>query len=300
MKQSTLIWTILMVAGGGFLLFQTIDKKSGRVYVRDVPVEAKSSVEGAEQAVEWTKEQVVPEAEKDQPGVRLGLSRTIGLWVAAFCTLAIFSFLYGDNPVYKFTESVFVGVSAGYAMVVAFWSEIIPNLFGKLFPVEAKDIFFLDIKDSEMNANLWYLIPLAMSVLLLLRLSPKGSWLARWPLAFFIGATAGIRLISYLEADFVGQLQNTIMPFVVFGSDGSWQIVESLKNTIIIVGVVSCMVYFFFSIEHEGFVKYVSRLGVWFLMVTFGASFAYTVMGRIALLSGRLDFLFHNWLGIGL
>ncbi|QDU51570.1 hypothetical protein [Gimesia panareensis] len=298
MKQSTLIWTILMVAGGAYILYQA-SQGHGRVFVREVPVEAKSSVKGSEETYEWTKYQVVPAKDKNQKDVKFNLSRTIGLWVAAFCTLAIFSFLYGDNPVYKFTESVFVGVSAGYAMVVAFWSEIIPNLFGKLFPLEAKEIFFLELKKEEMVPNLWYLVPLVMSVLLLLRLSPKGSWLARWPLAFFIGATAGIRLISYLEADFVGQIQNTIMPFIVFGPDGSWQIVESLKNTIIILGVVSCMVYFFFSIEHEGFVKYVSRLGVWFLMVTFGASFAYTVMGRIALLSGRLEFLFQDWLGIG-
>jgi len=298
MKQSTLIWTILMVAGGAFLLWQA-SRGHGRVYVREVPVEAKSSVKGSEEVVKWTKAQPTSAAEKDQPGVKFSLSRTAGLWVAALCTLAIFSFLYGDNPVYKFTESVFVGVSAGYAMVVAFWSEIIPNLFGKLFPVTAKEIFFLDIKESELQADLWYLIPLAMSVMLLMRLSPKGSWLARWPLAFFIGATAGIRLISYLEADFVGQIQNTIMPFVAFGPDGYLSWTKSLRNTIVIVGVVSCMVYFFFSIEHEGIVKYISRLGVWFLMVTFGASFAYTVMGRIALLSGRLDFLFNNWLGIG-
>ncbi|MCA9016279.1 MAG: hypothetical protein KDA77_13185, partial [Planctomycetaceae bacterium] len=85
---------------------------------------------------------------------------------------------------------------------------------------------------------------------------------------------------------------------IVFDSKGSFLWIESLRNTIVIVGVLSCMVYFFFSIEHEGVVKQISRLGVWFLMVTFGASFAYTVMGRIALLSGRLDFLFNNWLGI--
>jgi hypothetical protein len=33
-------------------------------------------------------------------------------------------------------------------------------------------------------------------------------------------------------------------------------------------------------------------------MLTFGASFGYTVMGRISLLVGRLTFLFHDWLGL--
>ncbi len=298
MKQSTLIWTLLMVFGGLSLVAIQFFRGKGEVYVRAVPVEAKSSIpDSQEQVYHWSTYQQVPEKEKSEPGVSLSFSRTLGLWVAAFCTLAIFSFLYGDNPLYKFTESVFVGVSAAYAMVVAFWTEIVTNLFAKLLPGLARISFFPDM-ESSTQANWLYLIPLVLSVLLLWRLAPKGNWIARWPLAFFIGATAGIRLISYLEADFIGQIQNTIMPFIVFSADGSLLWIQSLRNTIVIVGVTSCMVYFFFSIEHEGVVKYISRLGIWFLMVTFGASFAYTVMGRIALLSGRLDFLFNNWLGI--
>jgi hypothetical protein len=34
------------------------------------------------------------------------------------------------------------------------------------------------------------------------------------------------------------------------------------------------------------------------LMVAFGASFAYAVMGRISLLVGRLQFLLGDWLGV--
>ena len=49
-------------------------------------------------------------------------------------TLAIFSFLYGDNPFYKVAEALLVGVSAAYWMVVAFWDVLVPNLMGKLWP----------------------------------------------------------------------------------------------------------------------------------------------------------------------
>jgi hypothetical protein len=43
-------------------------------------------------------------------------------------------------------------------------------------------------------------------------------------------------------------------------------------------------------------IGHVSRLGIWFLMIAFGASFGYTVMGRIALLAQRLEFLVDDWL----
>ena len=56
------------------------------------------------------------------------------LWIGALLTLMILSFLYRDNPFYRFAEHLFVGVSAAYWMVQAFWNTLIPNLFGKLYP----------------------------------------------------------------------------------------------------------------------------------------------------------------------
>jgi len=52
------------------------------------------------------------------------LVNLIGRWVAAILTLCIFSFLYKDNPFYKFAEHLFTGVSAAYWMSVAFWSQV--------------------------------------------------------------------------------------------------------------------------------------------------------------------------------
>ena len=48
----------------------------------------------------------------------VSLSRTIGVWVAALFTLFVLSFVYRDNPFYKVAESIFIGVSAAYWMVV--------------------------------------------------------------------------------------------------------------------------------------------------------------------------------------
>jgi hypothetical protein len=134
--------------------------------------------------------------------------------------------------------------------------------------------------------------------MMLMRLLPKGGWIARWPIAFFIGCTAGMRLVAFFQADFSIQIQSTILPLVVLSADKSLNIWLSLKNILILTGVLSCLVYFFFSFEHKGVAGRVARLGIWFLMITFGASFGYTVMGRIALLAKRLEFLFDDWMWI--
>ena len=61
------------------------------------------------------------------------LSHDIGIWIAALLTLGIYSFLYKDNPAYKLCEHLFVGVSAGYYVVLMYFSVVKPNLLDPLF-----------------------------------------------------------------------------------------------------------------------------------------------------------------------
>ena len=222
-------------------------------------------------------------------------SRTVGVWVAALFTLFIFSFLYRDNIFYKFAESVVVGVSAAYWMVVAFWTTIIPNLLGKLSPTWVRSWAMPGLSSEREDTWYLYVIPLVLSVLLLWRLAPKGAWIARWPLAFIIGTTAGLKLVGFIHADFLGQIRASIIPVVAMSAD-SFDFWQTVKNLVLIVGILACLVYFFFSIEHRGVVGKVARSGIWILMITFGAAFGYTVMGRIALLAIRIEFLLDDWL----
>lgn len=279
MKRETRIWLVVFALAGAWLIYRTVTIGMGSAYVQQVGGEVHSATYNEYAA-----------------GVAsFSLSRTIGTWVAAIFTLSILSFLYKDNPLYKFAEAVVVGVSAAYWMVVGFWTVVIPNLLGKIFPAWIQSWAMPGI--SPVRDESWYLfiIPLLLGGLLLWRLSPKGGWIARWPLAFIVGTTAGLRLISFLQADFLSQIRNSIRPLIVMHAS-VFDFWESLKSLLLIGSVLTSLVYFFFSIEHKGFVGKVSKVGIWVLMITFGAAFGYTVMGRIALLAIRFEFLFDNWL----
>lgn len=325
-------WSVVLLIGGGLALAVIQLARlgeAGTAYVRATEQRAEVAATEGEPAktVEWTEYRNVAVRERnavDAANVSLSVPRSIGLWVAALLTLAVFSFLAGDNPAYKLAESVFVGVSAGYAMVAAFWDELVPNLFVKLAPETMRYVGFGNLKGedvpglsrffgaaarfdasglSEHAGHLIHLVPVVLSVMMLWQLAPKGGWIARWPLAFFIGATAGIRLYTFFESDFLRQIQQTMLPLVVLvpqeGSralDATESFKASLKNLTIVVGVLTSLTYFFFSIEHRGPVRVATRTGVYVLMITFGAGFAYTVMGRIALLAERFEFLFIDWL----
>ncbi len=254
--------------------------------------------------------------------------RTIGIWFAAFFTLAVFSFLWRDNPLYKIAEHAFVGISAAYWMTVAFWDMIVGNMLAKLAPRVAKAYFLpgLDLDDQVasltsknllsgvvdyasangdgLTASWWqltdflYVVPLVLGIMLLWRLAPKGGWIARWPLAFIVGTTAGLRLIGHLESDLLVQIRETIKPLYAAGPNDGLTFYQSMNNLLLVLGVICGIVYFFFSVEHRGVVGRVARVGIWVLMITFGASFGFTVMGRVALLANRFEFLVIHWLNL--
>jgi hypothetical protein len=227
-------------------------------------------------------------------------ARTIGVWVAALFTLCIMSYLYRDNPFYRFAEAVIVGVSAAYYMVVALWTTLVPNLVGKLWPAIIQSTAMPGLSSEHEDYWWLYFVPLVLGIMLLWRLMPKGAWIARWPLAFIVGTTAGVRLIGYLEADFLSQIRATMLPLVVMketaGGEMAFSLGESIRNGLIVFGVISALVYFLFSVEHKGPIGRIARAGTWTLMICFGAAFGYTVMGRIALLAIRFEFLFDDWL----
>ncbi|MSR34035.1 MAG: hypothetical protein EXS12_04460 [Phycisphaerales bacterium] len=237
-----------------------------------------------------------------QTEITLSWPRTIGLWLAAFFTLAIFSFLYADNPCYKIAESLVVGVSAAYWGVIGFWDTLVPKMFGALTPGLVKSLVQPSLVAPEMLQQISMVLALVLGVMMLWRLLPRGGWISAWPLAFIVGVTAGLKIVSHVESDLMAQAAATMKPLVVSVTDASgatnmwdsWW--ASVANVLLVVGVICCLAYFFFSVQHKGVVGGAARVGIWYLMITFGAAFGFTVMGRIALLAARLEFLFDDWL----
>ena len=210
----------------------------------------------------------------------------IGIWVAAFLTLSIYSVLYRDNPFYRFAEHLFVGVSVGYAIVLSIYQGFLPFAWKPFAAAVSGDSLSGFIK----------LIPIGIGLLFFARLSSRHTWLIRYPIAILIGFGSGIAIPNVLRANIFEQTRGTIAPFaeIAAGTLSSWGIFEAV---LMVVGVICTLTYFFFSAEHRGPVKWISKVGIAFLMIGFGSAFGNTVMGRVALLIQRVDFLINDWLG---
>ncbi|MCH9024384.1 MAG: hypothetical protein IH931_03540 [candidate division Zixibacteria bacterium] len=197
------------------------------------------------------------------------------IWIIAFFTLALFSFLYKDNPFYRLAENIFAGLTTGYQVSLIWDTVIIQKLW-----------------DPMMGGQWWLFLPGLLGLMMFSRFSPKISWMSRVPLAVVMGITAGIFLTTQLHGFVLPQMQATMNTFV--NAEG---FAEMFLASLIAVGVISTMIYFYFSHEHVGVLGVTAKLGIWFIMISFGAHFGYTVMGRVSLLIGRTQFLIEDWIG---
>ena len=183
-------------------------------------------------------------------------------WVAAFFTLCIFSFLYKDNPFYRFAEHLFVGVSMGYAIPLSWNAAMIPNVYRPIF----------------LQHRFELIIPACLGILYIFTFNRKLNWLSKFPIAFGMGMV-GMGVPMSMHAGVLVQMRGAMIP------------IQDINTFLVWVGTVTILLYFFFSKAHTGLYGKVVKVGIWYMMLGFGASFGYTVMARISLLIGRIQFL---------
>jgi hypothetical protein len=232
-----------------------------------------------------------------------------GIWIAGVLTIGIISFLYKDNPVYKMCEAVFVGISAGYWFVSLYYQNLLPKLFDnlgitKILGLSSDNGALQNVFTGHWDERILYIFALVLGVMMIMRLVPNAGWISRWPLAVVVGSTAGLYMITYFQSNFLSQLQNTVAPLIdvnrIRSLSGPNISIDDyfgayLGNIVLVIGTLTGLVYFYFSKEHKGMLGGGAKIGIYFLMITFGASFGYTVMSRMSLLIGRLYFVFGDW-----
>lgn len=199
----------------------------------------------------------------------MNISSDLGTWLGAICTLAIFSILFKDNPLYRLVENIFVGAATGYAVVVGIDRLRTTGL------------------EPLAKGDMMLLVPMILGLLLYSRFIPSVSYLSRMPLALITGVSAAVALRGSIETQLVGQITATMNN------------VTSFNGIVIFLGTTLSLTYFFLTYKMKGTAGIAPRLGKYFMMAAFGAAFGNTVMGRISSAIGRFQYLLIQWLGIG-
>jgi hypothetical protein len=204
------------------------------------------------------------------------VSDQIGLWVGFILTLIVFSYLLGDNFLYRLATYVFVGLAAGFVTIVTVESVLLPWIRTTLF-------------NGDMNGRLLGAIPLVLGLLLLLKGTQRFNRLGNLGLAFVVGIGTAIAV--------VGAITGTLLPLA--NATTSTVSIDALDGFIVVLGVVSTLVYFQYltrrvpgGATRRGLVvRAVGAVGQGFIVVTLGALYGGAILSGLVVFSERIAFI---------
>ena len=194
----------------------------------------------------------------------------LGTWIAAIGTLGLMSFAIKENPFYRLVEHIYVGIGAAHSLIMG-WEVLQNSAFTPMID----------------NGDFLKIIPVVVGLLLYTRFMKGQMWLSRYPMAVLVGIGVGLTIKGTIGAQIINQVKATMIPL------------NSLDNIIIVFGVLTVLMFFYFTRKNTNPVfNTSSRIGRYVMMIAFGALFGNAVMGRMSLMIGRVNFLLGEWLGI--
>jgi hypothetical protein len=214
--------------------------------------------------------------------------QTIWIGVAFVLTLLVFSYLLGDNFLFRLVTYLFVGVSAGYVFVLVLFQVVIPRL---IEPLQTYGLVELLV---------FVAVPLILSALLLTKISPRLASLGTLPMAYLVGVGAAVAIGGAVFGTLLGQVSGVGQEVA-----HSQTPLDFLGGLIILVGAICTLVYFQFSANgpRQGqpgasaqrgmLVESLARIGQVFIGITLGALFAGVYAAALTALMERIGFIFN-------
>ncbi len=204
--------------------------------------------------------------------------------VAGLLTLMVFSYLIGANPLWRVAQSLFVGVSVGYVTLVILTQVIAPQVARVVAPAA-----------GAAPGDRWLAaVPVALGLLLLIRIAYPGAWPASFGLNLVVVVGASLALGGALAGSIVPQILDT-MRQVNFASSDPATIARAVGNVVLVLGVIAALSYFAFGAHPNGSrpapVMALSTVGRWVLVLSFGAILGSLATTFYVALIERLGFL---------
>ncbi len=211
------------------------------------------------------------------------------IWLSALATLAIFSFLYKENRIYRFAEHALLGFGIGFSVATTITDILIPKWWTPMvsgWRTGHHGAFALGLLAGGLGL-MWYGI-----------YHRKTVWMSRVVMGLTIGAGAGLAFKAEINDKLPQIVASFKSPYVPAAETTAFS--NSLNNILFFFIVFTVLSYFFFSARQTGRVWGTStKLGRTFLMITFGVFFGNTIMTRMSVFIERVWFLLAQWLRFG-
>jgi hypothetical protein len=213
----------------------------------------------------------------------------VTIWLSALATLAVFSFLYKENRIYRIAEHMLLGLGIGFAVATNITDILLPKWWS---PMAA------GYRSGHWGVVAFGVVAGILGLMWYGLYFKKTIWFSRLVMALTIGAGAGVAFKAEIN-DKLPQIVASFKPIYVPASQAT-PFNNSISNIIFLVILFSVLSYFFFSYERKHKVLTgAAGAGRVFLMITFGVFFGNTIMTRMSVFIERIWFLLTQWLRIG-
>lgn len=238
------------------------------------------------------------------------------LFAGSLATIGLYSVLYKENRFYRFWEHLFLGLASGWGLV-ALWTEVLKNVWWDKMVGSASE------NGHPGTPGYWayaFLIPLGMMGYFVF--SRRHNWMSRIPIGILLGLYSGQQFNAW-KTRYVPQIDASMKPILPTTKEmfqptivglktplsperlseikSTVYVSQAISNAIFLVTLLSVIAYFLFSFEsRSAFMRRVSSLGRWLLMIGFGAIFGSTVAMRFTLLIDRMYFIWVEFVQRGL
>lgn len=227
--------------------------------------------------------------------------QALDVGVGLALSLMIYSYLLGDNPLYRIAVHVLVGVGMAYASVVVIYTVLFPQLIDPL-----EQMVLAGAVGTGQSALLVIAV-LVLTVLLLLKLFPRTAPLGNLTMAVVMGVGTAVAVSGAVLGTMLPQVSATASTLgadpkaVVFA--GRDVVTNLLAGIVLVAGTITTLLYFHFSgerVSEEGtqrpvWVRLTAPVGQVFLMVAFGSLFAGALIASLSVLTARVQF-YVDWL----
>ena len=209
---------------------------------------------------------------------------------AVVISLALLSYLIADNPLYRAASHLFIGVSAGYVALLAWYAVLQPQLFA---PLNAGVTAGKLAGDPRQLSIL--LAGLVGGVLLLLKTVRVARPLGTWVAALMVGVGAAVAIGGALSGTLIPQTVAAMSSLLPLDQGGGWPslAVEALFT---LIGTLATLGFFYYGgraepgspVDRPALVKPVAAVGQLFIGVAFGVMYAGALAASVAIFAQRV------------
>jgi hypothetical protein len=212
--------------------------------------------------------------------------------LAVLLSLALLSYLVAENPVYRLAVHLFVGLSAGYAAVLAWQAVIVPELIAPLLGLGAPGASLAAVGGRLV----WPILPaLAGGVLLVLkaaRVSGRAGTLL--VLAPMVGVGAAVAVGGAITGTLIPQTQASFVSLLPAGA-GDRLLELAVEGLFVVAGTLATLGFFYYGSrarpgdagERPALIRPVAAVGQVFIGVAFGVMYAGAVAASVAIFAER-------------